>query len=83
MQIEKINIPLTIGIAVQVLAVLFFVYVYYVSVPQKEDLKVFPVVTVPRIDDVALKKELNGLHVSQRIPLAVDPLTTGKQDPYQ
>ena len=79
---KKVNLVLILGIACNVVAVLLLLYFFYVSVPKKNDLKSFPPVAVPQIDNDVLKNEVNNLDKATGWPIEIDKSKLGKKDPY-
>lgn len=76
------NVIIIIGIISIVLIGLFFGYIYYTSIPSPEDLKTFPVVRVPEVEDRILEYEIRGLIKQEGIPVTVDEFELGKENPY-
>lgn len=70
------------GIAVNVLLLLFLVFMYWKSIPQESDLNPAEVVAKPAVYNVNLEKELAGLKKVSGLPISVDPNEIGKQNPY-
>jgi hypothetical protein len=76
------NVAMIIGVSFNVLLVLFFVYLYYYSIPKPADIVAPLAVTVPKIENIQLKNEIDALTKVEGIPIIVDPTETGKLNPY-
>ncbi len=70
------------GIVINVLLLLFLVFMYWKSIPKGGDLNPAELVVKPAIYDANLEKELEGLNKAQGLPINVDPNEIGKQNPY-
>ncbi len=70
------------GVACNIVAVLFLLYCFYVSVPKGVDLKSFPPVAVPQIDNEVLENEINNLEKAKGLPIEPDKNKIGKENPY-
>ena len=79
---KEIDIVLILGMVVIFLTIVFFGYVYYVSTPKKDDLKYFPPVVVPQVENDLLEKTVYDLNKSGKLPVEVDEFEIGKDDPY-
>ena len=78
---QELDLVLIIGIVSCILAVLLLLYVFYLSIPKKGDLKHFPKVTVPQVENSLLENELNNLNKIPELPLEIKE-NLGKTDPY-
>ena len=76
------NLILAVGIISIILVVLFFGYFYYITIPQKGDLKVFPKVVVPSVESKVLEHELKSMVKQDGIPVMVDEFELGKKNPF-
>jgi len=79
---KELNLVLIIGIIVNLLALLVFVYLYWLSMPKEEDLKFFPAVVVPQVESPILESELKNLKKAEGLPITIEPIELGKENPY-
>jgi hypothetical protein len=82
MEKKQANIVMIGGIAINVLLLLFLIFMYWKSIPQEGDLNPAELVVKPAIYDTNLEKELDDLKKAQGLPISVDPSEIGKQNPY-
>ncbi|MDD5731981.1 MAG: hypothetical protein PHU42_03765 [Patescibacteria group bacterium] len=82
MEKNQSNIILWIGVAANVLLLVFFVYTYFNSAPKESDLIQTQISAKPRVYDQQLDKELSSLKKVSDLPISIDPNELGKQNPY-
>lgn len=82
---QKLKLPditLIIGISVNIVLIIVFVWIYYSTVPHENDLKVFAESKSREIYDPQLESKLSEFRQVEGLPIIIDPAEIGRQDPY-
>ena len=83
MTLRKIDFFLITGVIINIMLVLFFVFVYFFTTKAKpEELKSYPAPKVPAIENQEIESIINKLKKVGDLPIYIDPTELGKINPY-